>query len=44
MGTQPTTSKQSTLKMEKFLLWDPDPSPSFPIDNHFAMKSFYSIT
>ena len=27
---RPTTSKQSTLKIEKCLFWDPDPSPSLP--------------
>ena len=25
MEPQPTTSEQSTLKVEKCLLWDPDP-------------------
>ena len=30
MEPQPTTSEQPTLKICKFLLWDPDPSPSSP--------------
>ena len=29
VNPKPTTSKQSTLKMEKSLLWDPDQSPPY---------------